>query len=153
MKMKLFLSLAITLTVGGIAGFATATAIDTWYIYLNKPSFNPPNSLFAPVWTILYILMGIALFLVWKLPKSNLRNRAITIFFVQLVLNFLWSFIFFNMHQVGWALIDILLLWIAIILTMFAFAPLSKTAFWLLSPYLLWVSFASVLNYSIWHLN
>ena len=151
--MKLFLSLTITLAVGGIAGFATATAIDTWYIYLNKPSFNPPNSLFAPVWTILYILMGIALFLVWKLPKSNLRNRAMTIFFIQLALNFLWSFIFFNMHQVGWALIDILLLWIAIILTMFAFAPLSKTACWLLLPYLLWVSFASVLNYSIWHLN
>lgn len=151
--MKLFYSLLITLAVGGIAGFATATAIGTWYVYLNKPSFNPPNFVFAPVWTMLYIFMGIALYLVWKLPASAAKNRAMVVFFVQLLLNFFWSLIFFNMHQTGWALVDIILLWLSILLTMRAFAPLSKTAGWLLFPYFLWVSFASVLNYFIWHLN
>lgn len=153
MKMKLFYSLLITLAVGGIAGFATATAIGTWYAHLNKPSFNPPNFVFAPVWTMLYIFMGIALYLVWKLSASAVRNRAMVVFFVQLLLNFFWSLIFFNMHQTGWALIDIILLWLSILLTMRAFAPLSKTAGWLLFPYFLWVSFASVLNFSIWQLN
>ena len=151
--MKLFFSLIITLAVGGIAGFATATSIGTWYAQLNKPSFNPPNSLFAPVWTILYILMGIALYLIWKQPASAKRNAPMLLFFIQLFLNFLWSFIFFNMHQIGWALADIILLWIFILLTMRAFAPLSKAAGWLLFPYFLWVTFASVLNFSILQLN
>ena len=153
MNMKLFLSLVITLAVGGIAGFATATAISTWYVHLNKPSFNPPNVVFAPVWAMLYIFMGIALYLVWKLPASTARNIAMRIFFVQLLLNFIWSIIFFNMHQLGWALIDIILLWLFIFLTMRTFVPLSKPAGWLLFPYFLWVSFASVLNFSIWQLN
>lgn len=151
--MKLFLSLLITLAVGGIAGFATATSIDTWYSFLNKPSFNPPNQLFAPVWTVLYIMMGIALYLIWKLPASAQRNTAMAVFFIQLLLNFLWSLIFFNMHRVGLALTDIVLLLLLIILTIIFFKPLSKTAAWLLLPYLLWVSFATVLNYAIWHLN
>ena len=151
--MKLFLSLLITLAVGGVAGFAPANAIDTWYLHLNKPSFNPPNWIFAPVWTLLYIMMGIALYLIWKLPKSPVRNRAMILFFIQLTLNFFWSLIFFNLHQTGLAFVEIVALWLAILLTMRAFAPLSKPSGWLLFPYLLWVSFASVLNFSIWQLN
>ena len=151
--MKLFLSLLITLAVGGIAGYATATAIDTWYVSLNKPSFNPPNYLFAPVWTVLYIFMGIALYLIWKLPETKKRDNAMIIFFVQLCLNFCWSLIFFNMQEIGLALIDIILLLFGIIASIAAFKPLSKTAAWLLFPYLLWVSFATVLNYAIWQLN
>lgn len=150
---RLIISLAITLSVGTIAGFATANAIDTWYATLNKPSFNPPNWIFAPVWTMLYILMGIALYLIWNLPESSARNTAMIIFFIQLALNFLWSFIFFNMHQVGWALFDIAALLVMIVACIYFFAPLSKTAAWLLVPYVLWVSFATLLNYSIWTLN
>ncbi len=153
MRMKLFFSLIITLAVGGIAGFSTATAIDTWYVYLNKPSFNPPNWIFAPVWTILYIMMGIALCLIWKLPASPKRNTAMVVFFIQLLLNFLWSLIFFNKHEIGYALIDIVLLLLMILITIFYFRPLSKSAALMLVPYLLWVSFATVLNYSIWFLN
>lgn len=151
--MKLFVSLFITLAVGGIAGFATAASIDTWYSFLNKPSFNPPDWLFAPVWTVLYILMGVALYLIWKLPASAQRNSAMAVFFTQLLLNFLWSLIFFNMHRTGLALTDIVVLLLLIIATILCFKPLSKTAAWLLVPYLLWVSFATVLNYAIWHLN
>ncbi len=151
--MKLFVSLLTTLAVGGIAGFATATAIDTWYVHLNKPSFNPPNWLFAPVWTVLYIMMGIALYLIWKLPSSQKRNTAMVVFFIQLLLNFLWSLIFFNMHETGYALVDIVLLLSMILTTIFYFRPLSKTAALMLVPYSLWVSFATVLNYSIWYLN
>lgn len=151
--MKLLFSLIITLAVGGIAGFATATAISTWYATLNKPFFNPPNWLFAPTWTLLYILMGIALYLVWRLPASVMRNKAMGTFFAQLALNFAWSFIFFGFHQIGFALLEILLMWAAILITINQFAKLQKTAALLLVPYLLWVSFATVLNFSIWHLN
>jgi len=151
--MKLLYSLLITLAVGGIAGFATATAIGTWYTTLNKPFFNPPNWLFAPAWTTLYILMGVALYLVWRLPASPMRNKAMTTFFAQLALNFAWSFIFFGAHQIGFALVEIMLLWLAILITINQFAKLQKTAALLLVPYILWVSFATVLNFSIWHLN
>lgn len=151
--MKLVLSLALTLLVGFIAGFATARSIDTWYANLNKPSFNPPNWLFAPVWTILYILMGIALYIVWNKTATSQRNIALTVFLVQLAINFAWSFIFFNSHQVGWALVDIIVLWFLILVTIILFFQISSTAGWLLVPYLLWVSFAGILNYSIWQLN
>lgn len=150
---RLIISLATTLAVGFIAGFATAKSIGTWYATLTKPWFNPPNWLFAPVWTLLYILMGIALYLIWQLPASSARNTAMIIFFVQLALNFLWSFIFFNMHQVGWALVDIIALLLAIVTCIFFFEPLSKAATWLMVPYVTWVGFATALNYSIWVLN
>lgn len=150
---KLVSSLAITLVTGALAGIATANAIDTWYATLNKPSFNPPNWLFAPVWTILYILMGIALYIIWNLPQSTARKTAMILFFVQLTLNFLWSFIFFNMHQTGWALVDIGAMLVAIVACIYFFEPLSVRAALLLVPYVAWVGFASVLNYSIWMLN
>lgn len=151
--MKLFYSAGITLLVGFIAGFATASSVNGWYTTINKPAFNPPNWLFAPVWTTLYIMMGIALYLIWRLPASVSRNKAMLIFFVQLALNFSWSMIFFGLHSPGWALVDIVLMLITIILTITAFKPLSKPAAWLLAPYLLWVSFATVLNASVWYLN
>ncbi len=151
--MKLFLSLLITLAVGGVAGFATASAIGTWYATLNKPYFNPPNWLFAPVWTLLYILMGIALYLIWRLPAAQVRKKAMMLFFAQLALNFAWSFIFFTFHQIGFAFVEIVLLWLVILITINQFAKLQKTAALLLLPYILWVSFAAVLNGSIWFLN
>ncbi len=151
--MKLFYSLLITVGVGYIAGFATASSIDSWYAALNKPWFNPPNWLFAPVWTILYILMGFALSMIWRQPDSPQKKTAMRLFFVQLTLNFVWSFFFFYFHLIEVALIDILLLWVSIIATMIFFYPLKKRACWLLLPYLVWVSFASLLNWSIWQLN
>jgi benzodiazapine receptor len=150
---KLFLSLALTLLVGFGAAFATANAINSWYPALHKPFFNPPNWLFAPVWTILYILMGIAFYFVWKVKESTQRNIAMFVFVLQLAINGAWSFIFFQMHKIGWAFIDIFILSIMIIVTMYLFTPLSKLASWLLYPYLLWVTFAAILNFSIWYLN
>ncbi len=151
--MKLVFALAITLGVGAISGFATAANINSWYADLVKPSFNPPNAIFGPVWTILYILMGISLYLIWKKPVSEQKTTALRFFFVQLFLNFCWSFIFFYFHQTGWALTDIILLWIMIILTIFSFSKMDKTAAWLLVPYICWVSFATILNAAIFRLN
>jgi benzodiazapine receptor len=151
--MKLLYSIMITVGAGAIAGWATASNIGNWYAQLYKPSFNPPNRIFGPVWTILYILMGIALYLVWKTPPSVQRRNALLLFAVQLFLNFCWSFLFFYFHLTGWALADIILLWTAILATMFLFSPLSPTASWLLLPYISWVSFATILNLAIHRLN
>lgn len=151
---KCIISIAIPLAIGGVSGFFTTEGVATWFTTVNKPSFNPPNWLFAPVWTALYIMMGIGFFLIWKSnAAATLKNKAIRIYFIQLSFNFLWSFLFFYMHQPGWALLDILLLWVSIILTMFAFRKVSVAAPWLLLPYICWVSFATLLNYSIWRLN
>jgi len=149
----LIICLLIPLAIGGISGFATATSINDWYVTLNKPSFNPPNYLFAPVWTTLYSLMGISLFLVWKLPKGRDRNNALLIFALQLTLNFAWSFLFFKFNLPGVALVEIVLLWISILMMIIFFSRVSKLAAYLQIPYLLWVSFASALNGAIWFLN
>ncbi|HLK27988.1 MAG TPA: TspO/MBR family protein [Puia sp.] len=151
--MKLLFSLIITLSIGAIAGYATASNIDTWYVHLQKPSYNPPNYIFAPVWTVLYILMGISLYLVWKQPALADRRRALMFFFIQLFLNFCWSFIFFYFHQIAFAMVDIVLLWVAILITILLFSSFNKTASWLLVPYISWVSFATVLNIAIYKLN
>jgi translocator protein len=152
--MKLIISILIPLLVGATAGFFTTKGVDGWYALANKPSFNPPNWIFAPVWTTLYILMGIALYLVWKSgADKKLKQTAIVLFAVQLILNFFWSFIFFSLQQTGWALSEIIAMWLAILLTIFWFAKISKTAAWLLVPYICWVSFATVLNFYIWKLN
>jgi benzodiazapine receptor len=152
-KMKLFYSLLITLGVGTVAGLATASSISSWYAYLLKPSFNPPNWLFGPVWTLLYILMGISLYLVWKQSPSRHRYNAMSVFFIQLFFNFCWSFIFFYFHDIGLALFDIILLWVFILLTIVFFAKHHKTAAALLIPYLAWVSFATILNAAIYQVN
>lgn len=152
--LKLIIAVALPLVVGATSGFFTMTGVESWYQTINKPSWNPPNWVFGPVWTTLYILMGVALFLVWKADTSaELKKIAISLFAVQLVFNFFWSFIFFYLQQPGWAVLELAIMWIFILLTIFAFAQVSKTAAWLLVPYISWVSFAGILNYTIWKLN
>lgn len=151
---KLILAIAIPLAVGFTSGFFTITGVGSWYQTIQRPSWNPPNWIFGPVWTTLYVMMGIALYLIWKADtSSNLKNYAILLFALQLILNFFWSFIFFNQQQPGWAFAEILVLWVLILLTIFAFAKVNKSAAWLLVPYISWVSFASILNYAIWRMN
>lgn len=151
--LKLSLCITLPLIIGGISGIATASGIDTWYVNLNKPFFNPPNYLFGPVWSLLYLLMGVSIFLILQAPKSELRKKAFIIFCVQLILNFLWSFLFFKFELPGIALIEILLIWVSILTMIITFSKINKTAAYLQIPYLLWVSFASVLNAAIWWLN
>jgi benzodiazapine receptor len=151
--LKLALCITIPLLIGGISGFATATSINDWYVVINKPSFNPPNYLFGPVWTTLYILMGISFFMIIQSPENELRKKAITIFIIQLILNFFWSFIFFKFQLLGLAFIEIIMMWLSILTMIIVFYRINKTSAFLQIPYLLWVSFASVLNGSIWFLN
>jgi translocator protein len=150
---KFILSVALPLTIGAVAGFFTSESVRGWFQTINKPSFNPPSWVFAPVWTTLYILMGIAFYLIWIKPKSEKRDRAIIFYLLQLILNGAWSFIFFYAQQPGWAFAEIVVLWLMIIITMALFYQVSKPSVYFLIPYLLWVSFASILNFSIWSLN
>ncbi len=150
---KLIISIALTVGLGLLGGIFTATEIETWFVQLNKPSWNPPNWLFAPVWTTLYLLMGIAFYMIWKSPASSTKRAAIVIFIIQFILNFAWSYIFFNQHKIGLAFADIILLWLCIFITIVVFSRINKTAAWLLVPYICWVSFASILNYAIWQMN
>jgi benzodiazapine receptor len=152
--MKFLISIAIPLLVGGVAGFFTSPAVKGWYASAAKPSFNPPNWVFAPVWTALYLMMGFALYLVWRKDAATAHKRAaIGLFAVQLLLNFAWSFLFFYARQPGWALVEIAALWIFILLTITWFGKVSASAAWLLVPYIWWVSFAAVLNFYFWKLN
>ena len=140
--------------VGLLATPFTLSAIPIWYMHLHKPFFSPPNWLFGPVWTTLFLLMGISLFLVMR--KSVVKKRvkiAVYYFLAQLLVNFLWSFLFFGLKSPILGLVDIIVLFILIILTMKQFLPVSRIAFWLLVPYVLWVGFATVLNISIVVLN
>lgn len=151
---KLIISIAVPLIIGFSASFFTVTEIGSWYQTIEKPSWNPPNWVFGPVWTTLYVLMGIALFLVWRSSADEkLKRLAITLFILQLIANFFWSLIFFNQHQIGLAFAEIIVLWLLILLTIFSFARINKVAAWLLVPYISWVSFASILNFTIWQLN
>ena len=151
---KLVVAVLLCQAAGILGSLATVPAIPGWYQGLAKPAFTPPNWLFGPAWIMLYLLMGIALFLVWRqgLGRPGVKT-AVTLFFIQLVLNALWSWLFFGWHQVGLAFAEIVLLWVFILLTMIRFLPLSRVAGWLLVPYLLWVTFASALNFSLWRLN
>lgn len=144
---KLILSIGLCLGVGIVGSFFTTSSIPTWYATLNKPFFSPPNFIFAPVWTTLYILMGISLYLVWQ------KGKVPTIFWIQLILNFLWSILFFGLKNPVLGFVEIVVLWITIFLTIKNFYPISKWAAYLLIPYLLWVTFASILNLSIVILN
>ena len=151
--LRLIMCLTFTLSVGFLGGIATANSVKDWYVTLNKPIFNPPNYLFGPVWTLLYILMGVSFYLLLQEEKSNKRSIALIIFYLQLFLNFCWSFIFFNFHMLGFAFFEIILLWLTIVLMIVSFRKLNKISAYLQIPYLLWVSFASILNGSIWLLN
>lgn len=139
-------------SAGLIGSFFTFSAIPVWYATLSKPFFSPPNVVFGPVWTILYALMGISLYFVWT-SKAKSKPYALKVFFAQLGLNAMWSMIFFGLKNPGLAFIEILALGASIYLTIRAFQKISQVAAYLLYPYLVWVSFATVLNFSIWMLN
>ncbi len=151
--LKLFLCILIPLAIGAISGIATSSGLNDWYMTLNKPVFNPPGYIFGPVWTVLYILMGVSLYLIWQSPVSEQRTRAIALFAIQLFLNFWWSFFFFKFQLLGVAFLEIILIWMSIVAMIYAFYRIHKPAAYLQIPYLLWVSFASVLNGAIWWLN
>jgi translocator protein len=150
--MKLIIAILIPLCLGALAGYATTQNIPTWYAFLSKPNFTPPNYLFGPVWTSLYIMMGIASYLIWK-SNNLLKKRALILYIVQLTLNFSWSFVFFYFHQLGGAMIVIVLMWLFILFTIISFFKINKISAYLLIPYLLWVSYASALNYAVWQMN
>ncbi|MEE1943601.1 TspO/MBR family protein [Pedobacter sp. KR3-3] len=146
--------LFIPLFVGFLGSMLTLDSVKTWYLTINKPAFNPPNAVFGPVWSLLYILMGISSYLVWKKRKTTMGySWAVGIYILQLLLNLMWSYLFFYQHQIGFALIEIGLLLLTIIINAFIFYRIDKTAGWLFVPYILWVSFASYLTYSISLLN
>ena len=127
----LFICLLLPLAIGGISGYATASGIHDWYITLHKPSFNPPNYLFGPVWTLLYLLMGVSLFIIWRSNQGRKRNEALKIFAIQITFNFLWSFLFFRFNLVGVAFMDILVIWFSIVLMIFIFRRVNKIAAYL----------------------
>ena len=174
---QLIIAIAIAELAGIIGSFFTVGAIDTWYAGIVKPAWNPPSWVFGPVWVVLYAMMGVAVWLMWRemdslgsdnagqIPRQARNDRAghgaerrtikgaLAIFGVQLVLNALWSTIFFGLHSPMWAFVEIVLLWVAIVGTIGVFWRISKPAALLLVPYVLWVSFAGYLNYTIWNLN
>jgi len=151
---KLIISILICHSAGFIGAVFTSSAIPTWYDSLKKPPFSPPNWIFGPVWIILYTLMGISAYLVWRQGINDSQVKtALIIFGVQLFLNALWSPIFFGFRALFAGLIVIIIMWIAILLTILAFLKISTVAAVLLIPYILWVSFATILNFSLWALQ
>ena len=157
MKNKNILTYVVAVAVCQLAGVIgsifTTPAVRGWYAGINRPSFSPPNWLFAPVWTTLFVLMGISVSIIWLSEKNELRKKALKIFAFQLFLNTIWSIIFFGMENPALAFVEIVILWIAILYTIIIFRRINKKASCLLIPYILWVSFASVLNLSIALLN
>jgi len=143
----------LCLVVSGIGGAITATSVDTWYQGLRKPPFNPPDWVFAPVWTTLYVLMGIAGWRVWRLERFEAKRKALVVFALQLGLNLAWSFVFFGLQRIDLALVEIVILLFAIIANMVVFWRIDRLAGALFVPYVLWVAYASVLNASFWLLN
>lgn len=152
--LRFFASIALCEGAGLFGSIFTIQSIPTWYVGLQKPWFTPPAWLFGPAWTTLYALMGISLFIIWNLHlEYGKLSRAISLFGVQLVFNVLWSYLFFGLQLPLAAFVEILILWITILLTAFSFWKWSKLAAILFVPYLVWVSFASLLNFYIWRLN
>jgi len=145
--------IAVCFTVAAIGGAITATSVGTWYQTLNKPAFTPPDGVFAPVWNTLYMMMALAGFLVWRAAQDEVRRTALTYFAIQLVLNLLWSVIFFGAKKIGLAFIEILALWVAVLLTTIQFWRIDIRAGLLFLPYLFWTAYAAVLNGAIWQLN
>lgn len=143
----------ICLGAGAIGSWFTTPALDSWYASLRKPAWNPPNWVFGPVWSALYLLMATAAWLVWRVGGIRARGGAMGLFAVQLILNVAWSALFFGLQRPGAAFGGIVALWIAIVLTVVAFARTSRTSAWLMIPYLAWVTFAGALNLAIWWLN
>jgi translocator protein len=144
---KLLISIIVCLSAGLIGSLFTFAAIPTWYAGLIKPSFSPPNWIFGPVWTTLYILMGIAMYLVWQ------KKRKLTLFLIHLGFNAGWSIVFFGLHSIAGGMVTIVILWGLIVALIREFYRIDRRASYLLVPYLVWVSFASVLNFSLISLN
>jgi len=157
---KLLLCIILVQLIAFLGSVFTVSSIETWYDSLIKPSFNPPSWLFGPVWTILYLMIGVSLyFFITSNPKKNyaeknkIKKIGYWIFGIQILLNGIWTPLFFGLHNIPAALIVIIFLWLSIIANIFAFYKISKISAYLLVPYLIWVSFASVLNFSFWLLN
>lgn len=151
---KFIASVLLCFSVAFLGSAATTPSIPTWYASLSKPCFNPPNWVFGPVWTVLYLSMAVALYITWdkKISKKK-KDKAVKIFIFQLILNLLWSLMFFGLHQLLLSVVVIIALWISILITIKYFIRISKWAGYLLIPYILWVSFAYILNFSILILN
>lgn len=151
---RVIISVAVSEAAGVVGSLFTISAIPTWYAALQKPAFNPPAWVFGPIWTVLYLWMGISLFLIWRMGTENKKVRmAIILFAGQLILNALWPIIFFGLRSPAFAFLEIVVLWAAIIWTIVLFYKISRAAGVLLLPYMLWVSFAAYLNFAIWRLN
>ena len=153
--LRIIYVVAICLAIGYLSSLVTQSSITTWYPTIEKPIFNPPNWVFAPVWTLLYIMMGVSGGIIWNKLESNKTavKKALFFFTAQLLLNALWSYLFFGLNNILLALIEIILLWLIIYETYVLFKQLDKTAGRLLIPYLAWVGFATILTGSIYFLN
>jgi tryptophan-rich sensory protein len=150
---RLVLSLITCQLAGFVSALFTTPAISGWYATLEKPTFNPPNWIFSPVWIFLYLLMGVTLYILWQnLPRAEAKI-ALWFFALQLILNILWSVIFFGLKLPMVAFLEIIILWVVILLTIIRSARVSKTTIYLLLPYILWVNFAAILNFFLWRLN
>ena len=149
--MRLTFCIVVCLGAGWLGSLLTRPALTTWYEGLSKPNWTPPNWLFAPVWTILYVAMGVAAWLVWR--RGSLTTVPMRLFLLQLLLNVAWSAVFFRFRSPGWAFLEIVALWCAILFTAIAFGRAAPVAGWLMIPYLVWVSYAAALNFAIWRLN
>ena len=150
---KLIIAVVVPLAVGFGSSLSIGNSIETWYAALNKPWFTPPNALFGPIWTVLYILMGVALFLVWRSPRNRTRDIGIALFVAQLVVNAIWTLAFFGEQNILYGLLTIVPLWILIAATIYQFYKVDKRASYLLVPYIVWVSIATALNASVYVLN
>ncbi len=154
--LRLLGAVALCQAAGAIGSLATFPNLDSWYRTLIKPGFTPPDAVFGPVWTTLYLLMGIALFRVWNRREQAdpaLYRRGQAAFFIQLALNALWSILFFGLHSPALGLLDIVALWLGIAASIRYFAAIDKPAAWMLAPYLAWVSYATALNFALWRMN
>lgn len=149
----LVLFLVLCLGIGALGAAVTASSVKTWYVDLNKPPFTPPNEVFGPVWTVLYVMMGIAAWRVWRAVDRETAQGPLTLFALQLALNLGWSVAFFGLERTGSAVAVILVLELAVVSTALAFRPIDRLAALLMVPYALWVGFATVLNIAIWRLN
>lgn len=151
--LKLFGSIALPLLIGFVGSIFTRQSVDDWFLTLRKPIFTPPNWLFAPAWTLLYVMMGIAFYLIWEQGCSVPLRRAFAVYALQLILNLLWSFFFFGLRSPLLGLADIVLLWVVVLINIILFYRLRHTAGLLLIPYIFWITFALILNLSIMILN
>ncbi len=149
----LVLFVALCLGIGALGASVTATSVDTWYAGLVKPSFNPPDEVFGPVWTVLYVLMGVAAWRVWRSADRDTTRGPLTLFALQLAINLGWTVVFFGLHKIASAVATIVVLDVAVLVTMLAFRAVDRVAALLMLPYVAWVAFATVLNVAIWRLN